>query len=43
MVLEHPKICLQENKTLSETLGKIYKASADFIGNASLTGEQQLS
>jgi hypothetical protein len=43
MVLEHPKICLQENKNLSETLGKIYKASTDFIGNASLTGEQQLA
>ena len=43
LVLEHPKICLQENKNLSETLGKIYKASTDFIGNASLTGEQQLA
>ena len=41
LVIEHPKILLAENKGLNKTLSKLYRASSDFIGNASLTVEQQ--
>ncbi len=36
LVLEHPKLMLAESKQMTETLRKIYKASSDFIGDASL-------
>jgi hypothetical protein len=40
-VLEHPKLMLAHSKEMSETLRKIYKASSDFIGDSSLSAEQQ--
>ena len=43
MVLEHPKLMLAQSKEMSETLRKIYKASSDFIGDASLSAEQQVT
>ncbi len=43
LVLEHPKIMLAESKEMSDTLRKIYKASSDFIGDASLSAEQQVA
>ncbi len=43
LVLEHPKLMLAQSKEMSEkTLRKIYKASSDFIGDASLSAEQQV-
>ena len=41
LVIEHPKLLLAENKGFNKTLSKLYRASSDFIGNASLTVEQQ--
>ncbi len=41
--LEHPKLMLAESKQMTETLRKIYKASSDFIGDASLSAEQQVA
>ena len=43
LVLEHPKPMLAQSKEMSETLRKIYKASSDFIGDASLRAEQQVA
>ena len=43
LVLEHPKIMLAESKQMTDTLRKIYKASSDFIGDASLSAEQQVA
>ena len=43
LVLEHPKLMLAQSKEMSETLRKIYKASSDFIGDASLSAEQQVA
>jgi hypothetical protein len=43
LVIEHPKLLLAENKGFNKTLSKLYSASSDFIGNASLTVEQQRS
>ena len=43
LVLEHPKLMLAESKQMTETLRKIYKASSDFIGDASLSAEQQMA
>ncbi len=43
LVLEHPKLMLAESKQMTETLRKIYKASSDFIGDASLSFEQQVA
>jgi hypothetical protein len=43
LVLEHPKLMLTESKQMTETLRKIYKASSDFIGDASLSAEQQVA
>jgi hypothetical protein len=43
LVLEHPKLMLAESKQMTETLRKIYKASSDFIGDASLSAEQQVT
>ncbi len=43
LVLEHPKLMLAQSKEMSETLRKIYKASSDFIGDASLSTEQQVA
>jgi hypothetical protein len=43
MVIEHPKVMLVESKEMSDTLRKIYKASSDFIGDASLSAEQQVA
>jgi hypothetical protein len=34
---------LAQSKEMSETLRKIYKASSDFIGDASLSAEQQVA
>jgi hypothetical protein len=34
---------LAQSKMMSETLRKIYKASSDFIGDASLSAEQQVA
>jgi hypothetical protein len=42
LVLEHPKLMLAESKQMTETLRKIYKASSDFIGDASLSAEEQV-
>ncbi len=39
-VLEHPKLKLTESKQMTESLRKNYKASSDFIGDASLSVEQ---
>jgi hypothetical protein len=41
LVIEHPKLLLAENKGFNKTLSKLYRASSDFIGNASLTVDQQ--
>ena len=41
LVIEHPKLLLAENKGFNKTLSKLYRASSDFLGNASLTVEQQ--
>jgi hypothetical protein len=43
LVLEHPKLMLAESKQMTETLRKIYKASSDFISDASLSAEQQVA
>ena len=43
LVLEHPKLMLSESKQMTDTLRKIYKASSDFIGDASLSAEQQVA
>ncbi len=43
LVLEHPKLMLAESKQMTDTLRKIYKASSDFIGDASLSAEQQVA
>ncbi len=43
MVIEHPKVMLVQSKEMSDTLRKIYKASSDFIGDASLSAEQQVA
>jgi hypothetical protein len=43
LVLEHPKLMLAESKQMTETLRKIYKASSEFIGDASLSAEQQVA
>ena len=42
-MLEHPKLMLAQSKEMSETLRKICKASSDFIGDASLSAEQQVA
>ncbi len=42
-MLEHPKLMLAQSKEMSETLRNIYKASSDFIGDASLSAEQQVA
>ncbi len=34
---------LAQSKEVSETLRKVYKASSDFIGDASLSAEQQVA
>ncbi len=41
LVIEHPKILLSENKNLTTTMTKLYWASSDFIGDASLNVEQR--
>ena len=41
LVVEHPKILLSESKNLTNTMTKLYRASNDFIGDASLTVEQR--
>ena len=41
LVLEHPKLLLSESKQMTENLSKIYRASSDYIGDASLTALQQ--
>jgi hypothetical protein len=41
LVIEHPKLLLAENKGFNKALSKLFRASSDFIGNASLTVEQQ--
>ena len=41
LVIEHPKILLSENKNLTTTMTKLYRASSDFIGDASLNVEQR--
>jgi len=41
LVIEHPKILLSESKNLSQTMSKLYRASSDFIGDASLSVEQR--
>jgi hypothetical protein len=41
LVIEHPKILLSESKNLTSTMRKLYKASSDFIGDASLIVEQR--
>ena len=43
VVLEHPKLMLTESKQMTESLRKLYKASSDFIGDASLSAEQQVA
>jgi hypothetical protein len=43
VVLEHPKLMLTESKQMTESLRKIYKASSDFIGDASFSAEQQVA
>ena len=42
-VLEHPKLMLTESKQMTESLRKIYRASSDFIGDASLSAEHQVA
>jgi hypothetical protein len=41
LVIEHPKLLLAENKGFNKILSKLYRASSDFIGSASLIVEQQ--
>ena len=41
LVVEHPKILLSESKNLTNSMTKLYRASNDFIGDASLTVEQR--
>ena len=41
LVIEHPKILLSESKNLTSTMRKLYKASSDFIGDASFNVEQR--
>ena len=41
LVIEHPKILLSESKNLTTTMTKLYRASSDFIGDASLNVEQR--
>lgn len=41
LILEHPKRLLSESKQLTNTMSKLYKASSDYIGDASLNIEQQ--
>ncbi len=41
LVVEHPKILLSESKNLPNSMTKLYRASNDFIGDASLTVEQR--
>ena len=41
LVVEHPKILLSMSKELTKTMTKLYRASNDFIGDASLTVEQR--
>ena len=41
LVLEHPKLLLSTAKLMTENLSKIYRASSDYIGDASLTALQQ--
>jgi hypothetical protein len=41
LVVEHPKILLSESKNLTNTMTKLYRASSDFIEDASLTVEQR--
>jgi hypothetical protein len=41
LVLEHPKLLLSEAKLLTAALSNIYRASSDYIGDASLTALQQ--
>jgi hypothetical protein len=41
LVIEHPKILLTESKNLSTTMTKLYRASSDFLENASLSVEQR--
>jgi hypothetical protein len=41
LVLEHPKLLLSEAKQMTEALLKIYRASSDYIGDASLTALKQ--
>jgi hypothetical protein len=43
LVLEHPKRMLAQSKEMSETLRRIYKTSSDFIGDLSLSAEQQVA
>jgi hypothetical protein len=40
---EHPKLMLAESKQMTDTLRKSYKAASDFIGDASLSAEQQVT
>ncbi len=41
LVVEHPKVLLFESKNLTNSMTKLYRASNDFIGDASLTVEQR--
>ena len=41
LVIEHPKILLTTSKNLTTTMRKLYKASSDYIGDASLNVEQR--
>ena len=41
LVVEHPKILLSVSKNLTKSMTKLYRASNDFIGDASLTVEQR--
>ncbi len=41
LVIEHPKILLSESKNLTTTMTKLYRASSDFLGDASLNVEQR--
>jgi hypothetical protein len=41
LVVEHPKILLSVSKNLTNSMTKLYRASNDFIGDASLTVEQR--
>jgi hypothetical protein len=41
LIIEQPKLLLAENTGFNKILSKLYRASPDFIGNASLTVGQQ--